>query len=139
MNTRKKKKDNMKKAFLLAAAILSLASCKRACEDPKALNYSYDTFTKKDNSICEYSKAIFYVSGPANYPPLTLYIDGQASGTIGGFYPYGPGNCSATGCAVYQFTSGSKVDWEVRDAIGNTVNGTAEPSQFQECIKIKVY
>lgn len=125
--------------LLIFAALLSLASCKRACEDPKALNYSYDMFTRKDNSICTYSKAVFYVSGPMNYPPLTLYINGSAQGSITMFYPYGPGNCSAAGCATYQFTDGSKVDWEVRDMAGNTVNGTAEPSQFMECIKIRVY
>lgn len=131
----------MSKILLLLTFVsvsMLFTSCRR-CEDPKALNYSYDIMTREDNSLCEYSKAIFYVSGPANYPPLTLYVNNSAQGTITGFYPYGPGNCSATGCAIYQFTSGSKIDWEVRDAIGNVVNGTAEPSQFQECIKIRVY
>lgn len=130
----------MRKLILVALTVTSLlaTSCRR-CEDPKALNYSYDIMGREDNTICKYSKAIFYVSGPANYPPLTLYVNGSAEGTITGFYPYGPGNCSATGCAVYQFSSGNKIDWEVRDGIGNVVNGTSEPSQYQECIKIRVY
>jgi len=124
----------MRKLILAVLAITSLlaTSCRR-CEDPKALNYSLDAMGREDNTICKYSKAIFYVSGPANYP------NGSSEGTISGFYPYGPGNCSATGCAVYQFTSGNSIDWEVRDAVGNVVNGTSEPSQYQECIKIRVY
>ena len=129
----------MNKIILLSFLLLSFTSCKRVCEDSKALNNNYDLFTREDNSLCIYSKAIFYVSGPSNYPPLSVYVDNQFVGNITTFYPYGPGNCSAMGCATYQFKTGNKVDWEVRDAAGNVVNGTSEPNSYSECIKIRVY
>ncbi len=105
--------------------------------DNDATNYNYQA--EEDDGSCTYSKAIFYVTGPPNYPPLTLYINGSAQGVISAFYPSGPGNCSATGCPTYQFTSGSTVDWEVKDAAFNIVNGTVSPMSSQECIKVQVY
>lgn len=129
----------MKKILLFSTLVLSLLSCKGRCEDPKALNYDWKLFSRKDNSLCEFSKGIFYVSGPANYPPLSLYVDGNYVGNISMVYPNGPGNCSASGCPTYQFTSGESVDWEVRDAVGNVVSGTLSPNSASSCIKVRVY
>lgn len=128
----------MKKLFLLLTIVL-LSSCKRNCEDPKALNYEWKLFAIKDATECKFSKGIFYVTHTPNYPPLSLYIDGHYVDDITLVYPVAPGNCSATGCATYQFVNGDSVDWEVRDAIGNVVNGTLEPSSSSSCLMVKVF
>lgn len=126
------------KFYLVLALSIFLFSCnnKKGCTDSRAINYDYQA--NKNDGSCQFSTAIFYVSSPANFPPLSIYIDGTFYGNITSYYPYGPGNCSASGCIEYQFFSGSNIDWEVIDAASNTVTGTLSPNS-QTCIKVRVY
>ena len=114
-------------------------SCKKTkgCTDPKALNRNADA--EVDNGSCNYSTAIFYMSVINPARPVTVTVAGNNIGMITSQFPNGPGNCSAPGCAVFQFKSDQKLDWVATEPGGLIWTGTIEPNSFTDCIKIRVY
>ena len=131
----------MKRLIFIVITILALStgfSCKtKGCTDSKALNMDVDA--KTDNGTCTYSNVIFYMSVINPSRPVTVTVDGSAVGTITSQFPGGPGNCSAPGCAFYQFKTGKKLDWVATEPGGLIWTGTIEPNSYQECIKVRVY
>jgi hypothetical protein len=132
----------MKRLILAAMTIMILGaaySCDphKGCTDSKALNHSSDA--EADNGTCVYSSVIFYMSVIDPNRPVTVSVNGSSIGTITSMFPGGPGNCSAPGCAFFQFTAGKKLDWVATEPGGLIWTGTIEPNSFQECIKVRVY
>jgi hypothetical protein len=133
----------MKRIVILVICSLTIAitgnSCKKTkgCMDPKALNKNVEA--KLDNGSCTYSKVIFYMSVINPSRPVTVSVGGNNIGMITSQFPSGPGNCSAPGCAVFEFKNGQKLDWIATEPGGLIWTGTIEPNSFSECIKVRVY
>lgn len=122
---------------MIAITTQSCEKTVKGCTDPKALNRNYDAET--DNGSCTYSSAIFYMSVINPTRPVTVKVGGNNIGTITAQFPNGPGNCSAPGCAVFQFKNGQKLDWVATEPGGLIWTGTIEPNSFTDCIKVRVY
>lgn len=120
---------------------ITINSCKKnekgGCTDPKALNRNFDAVV--NDGSCAYSKAIFYMTVINPTRPVTVTVGGNNIGTITSQFPNGPGNCSAPGCAVFQFKSGDRLDWVATEPGGNIWTGTIEPNSSADCIKVRVY
>lgn len=114
-------------------------SCKKTkgCTDPNALNHNLEA--DKNDGSCSYSTAVFYMTVINPSRPVTVSVNGISIGTMTAQYPGGPGNCIAPGCVSYKFKSGQKVDWVATEPGGLIWTGTAEPSKYADCMKIRVY
>lgn len=126
---------------LLFIVLVISTSCKKTheggCTDGKALNKK--SSAEVDDGSCNYSKIIFYMSVINPARPVTVTVGGNNIGTITSQFPGGPGNCSAPGCAVYQFKGSQKLDWVATEPGGSIWTGTIEPNSSSDCIKVRVY
>ena len=142
----------MKKIITFLLGIIIVISCNRqeGCPDEKALNY--EMFPEKDNfDMCCYSRVSFYISNDwywdngnqVCWDAVELYINQNKIGNITSIWPYGPGNCSASGTVQYQFNDGESIDWEAKIYLQNGVvllsTGMVSPSRNTECIVVNVY
>ncbi|MFZ4671403.1 MAG: hypothetical protein ACOYLT_05245 [Flavobacterium sp.] len=138
----------MKKNFLFLSLVIifiGISGCEqKGCTDPKALNVNFDA--KKDDGSCKYSKVTFYQSaaylGGITIKKVSVTVNGVSVGETAGFWPSGPGNCTATGTVPYEFTNGNSIDWNaVITLVSGGVfysSGTVAPNSSSTCIKINV-
>jgi hypothetical protein len=122
---------------------LTISSCvKRKCRDSSATNSAFFSSGPADNSLCVYSKVVFYtssgyyVSGTIN--KIEIYINQMYIGDVTSIYASAPGNCSASGTVIYQFMDKNSVDWEAKIFFSNGqfvyTNGTVSPSSTASCL-----
>jgi hypothetical protein len=88
----------LKYTAILLVALLVLASCHKACDDPASYSFSasvpgFSSISPPiDNSLCKYSQVIWYLPASdsvyANHGntlfPLSIFVDGYMVGTIYG-------------------------------------------------------
>ncbi len=137
----------MKKLYLIVLIIPFLFSCKEkekeGCMDANSLNYDADA--EKDDGSCEYRKVTFYVKndsyGGIQITSVDVSVNGTNIGTATTAYSDGPGGCSATGTAIYEFHNNEPIDW---NSVGHLSNGqefygsgTVTPTSA-ECIEVNV-
>jgi len=101
-----------KLAALLASAIISLsaASCDKSPSGPDE-----PTFTQR---------IAFYGASSAIPVPVVVTVDGTQVGTITGYWPAGPGNCSADFTAKTEVHDVRTHDWNARTPNGLAFSGT---------------
>jgi len=137
----------MKKLLIIFLIVPFLFSCKEkekeGCTDPNSLNYDADA--EKDDGSCEYRKITFYVKNDSYFGiPITsvdVSVNGINIGAATTAYPDGPGNCNATGTAIYEFHNSESVDWNsvVHLSDGSELygSGTVTPNN-SDCIEVNV-
>jgi hypothetical protein len=138
---------------MLFALSLLLSSCEKGCKDFQALDQC--DICLKDNGKCEYSRVLFY-SGVSNVPgsnvpisKIEMRINGEFIGEINLFPQFpesrGPGNCTASGFASFEFDSDrKKVDWEatiypIFNAAPSKTFGAIEARSSQDCIQVDIW
>jgi len=127
--------------FLIPICLFASAfsSCHhvRGCMDPNSLTFNSEA--DKDDGSCKYPAVIFYMSVINPSRPVTVSVNGNNVGTITAQYPLGPGNCIAPGCAIYQCTSGQRINWVATEPGGSIWTGSITPGPGSDCLRVRVY
>ncbi|MFM7594833.1 MAG: hypothetical protein ACKO4Y_01500 [Flavobacteriales bacterium] len=122
--------------LVLLVALFNNSCVKRKCRDASATNAAFFSSGPSENSLCVYSKVVFYTTSgyylndPIN--KIEIYINQVYIGDVTSVYASSPGNCSASGTVSYQFVDKNPVDWEAKIILTNGqiyyTNGILSPS-----------
>ena len=127
--------------MIVLVALFNTSCVKRKCRDSSATNSAFFSSGPSDNSLCVYSKVVFYTSSGyyLNYPinKIEIYINQVYVGDVTTVYASAPGNCTASGTFDYQFLYKNQIDWEAKIILTNGqityTNGVLNPSS-NSCI-----
>lgn len=127
--------------MIVLVALFNTSCVKRKCRDSSATNSAFFSSGPSDNSLCVYSKVVFYTSSGyyLNYPinKIEIYINQVYVGDVTTVYASAPGNCTASGTFAYQFLDKNQIDWEAKIILTNGqityTNGVLNPSS-NSCI-----
>ena len=127
--------------MIVLVALFNNSCVKRKCRDSSATNSAFFSSGPSDNSLCVYSKVVFYTSSGyymnTTINKIEIYINQVYIGDVTSVYANPPGNCSASGTISYQFLDKNPVDWEAKIIFINGqiayTNGILSPSS-NSCI-----
>jgi hypothetical protein len=120
-------------------SLLLIAGCSPTEPSPQERCDVAGALNRGSQEPCRFSRVAFYVSRPAAFP-VTVSIDGnQVQTAISGYWPIGPGNCSAEYTAQTVLSDGRMHDWNARAVDGRTWSGTLQANSSQECLRIQIF
>jgi hypothetical protein len=127
--------------MLVLIGLFNTSCIKRKCRDSSATNGAVISSGPSDNSLCIYSKVVFYTSSGyhlnSTINKIEIYINQVYVGDVTAVYANAPGNCTASGTLGYQFLDKNPIDWEAKIILTNGqiayTNGVLNPSS-NSCI-----
>jgi hypothetical protein len=127
--------------MLVLIGLFNTSCIKRKCRDSSATNGAVISSGPSDNSLCIYSKVVFYTSSGyhlnSTINKIEIYINQVYVGDVTAVYANAPGNCTAGGTLGYQFLDKNPIDWEAKIILTNGqiayTNGVLNPSS-NSCI-----